>query len=234
MLRQLLPAIRATLVLAVLTGLLYPLGITAAAQVLFSHQANGSLIRAADGKVIGSRLLAQGFTKPEYFHPCLSAAGSGYDGTSSGGTNLYPTNDKLIHGVHKSLANGKDDPESTVLLSNLADAYTNQRRYAEAEKLLKRSIVITVKAFGPDHADVAQGLNNLAALYARQGRNAEAERFFKQSVATFEKTLGPNHPELAGVLDNLAGLYKDQGRYADARELYKRSAAIRGKAGTAS
>ena len=91
-----------------------------------------------------------------------------------------------------------------------------------------------MKAFGPDHADVAQGLNNLAALYARQGRNAEAERFFKQSVVTFEKTLGPNHPELAGVLDNLAGLYKDQGRYADARELYKRSAAIRGKAGTAS
>ncbi|MEI9922658.1 MAG: tetratricopeptide repeat protein [Bradyrhizobium sp.] len=71
--------------------------------------------------------------------------------------------------------------------------------------------MVTEKAFGPDHPDVAQAQNNLAALYARQGRNADAERLFKQSVATFEKTLGPDHPDLADILDNLAGLYRDQG-----------------------
>jgi hypothetical protein len=61
------------------------------------------------------------------------------------------------------------------------------------ERLLKRSMAVTEKAFGPDHPGVAQALNNLAAVYVRQGRNADAERFFKRSVATFEKTLGPNH-----------------------------------------
>jgi tetratricopeptide (TPR) repeat protein len=101
-------------------------------------------------------------------------------------------------------------------MNNLADVYTNLHRYADAERLLKRSMAVTEKAFGPDHPDVAQALNNLAAVYVRQGRNADAERFFKRSVATFEKTLGPNHPDLADVLENLAGLYKDQSRYAGA------------------
>ena len=89
--------------------------------------------------------------------------------------------------------------------------------------------MVTAKAYGPDHPDIAQALNNLAALYGRQGRNSLAEQFYKRSVATFEKTLGPNHPDLAGVLDNLAALYKDQGRYADAEQAFRRSKAIRGK-----
>ena len=63
---------------------------------------------------------------------------------------------------------------------------------------------MTVKAYGPDHPDVAQALNNLAALNGRMGRSAEAERLYKQAVATFEKTFGPNHPDLADVLENLA------------------------------
>ena len=130
-------------------------------------------------------------------------------------------------------ANGPDDPEATILMNNLADTYINRHRYADAERLLKRSIAVTEKAFGPDHPDVAQALNNLAALNARRGRNADAERLYKRSVATFEKTLGPNHPDLADVLQNLAGLYKDQGRYADAAQVLKRSMAIRVKSGSA-
>jgi tetratricopeptide (TPR) repeat protein len=110
--------------------------------------------------------------------------------------------------------------------------YTNRHRYADAERLLKRSMAVTEKAFGPDHPDVAQALNNLAAVYVRQGHNADAERLFKRSVVTFEKTLGPNHPDLAGILENLAGLYKDQGRYPDAIALFKRSMTIRAKAGS--
>ena len=95
--------------------------------------------------------------------------------------------------------------------------------------MLKRSIAVTSRRFGPDHSDIAQAQNNLAELYSRQGRKAEAEYLFKRSAAMFERTFGPNHPDLASVLENLAGLYKDQGRYADAAQVHRRSMVIRGK-----
>jgi K+-transporting ATPase ATPase C chain len=95
MLSEIKPAILITLILTVITGLVYPAAITGLSQVLFSHQANGSLL-TANGKVIGSTLIGQNFSKPEYFHPRPSAAGDkGYDGMSSGGTNLSPTNPAL-------------------------------------------------------------------------------------------------------------------------------------------
>src|SRR5450755_2087213 len=101
MTRFLLPGFLMTLVLTVITGIVYPLAVTGMAQGLFRHQADGSLVHAADGRVIGSSLIGQSFSKPEYFHPRPSAAGSGYDGTASGGSNLGPTSAKLIHGTTK-------------------------------------------------------------------------------------------------------------------------------------
>src|SRR5512142_1258868 len=92
----LVPALRAAVVTLVLTGLAYPLVITGVSQVLFPAAANGSLVRDARGQVVGSELLAQGFTSPAYFQPRPSAAGDkGYDPLASGGSNLGPTSAKL-------------------------------------------------------------------------------------------------------------------------------------------
>ena len=88
-------SIRFTLVTTLLLGLAYPLALTGIAGVLFPHQAAGSLI-TKDGKVIGSSLLAQSFTSDKYFHPRPSAAGNGYDATSSGGSNFAQSNAKLV------------------------------------------------------------------------------------------------------------------------------------------
>jgi len=92
---QLRPAIVITLLLCVITGLVYPGVVTGLSQLLFPRQANGSLVLGADGKPIGSELIGQQFAKAEYFHPRPSAAGAAYDDTLSGGTNLGPTSAKL-------------------------------------------------------------------------------------------------------------------------------------------
>lgn len=103
MTKELMPGLRITLVLTVLTGLMYPGIVTAFCQVLFPYRANGSLIRSGD-KVIGSELVGQNFTKPEYFHPRPSAAGSdGFDASASSGSNLGPTSQKLVDRVKASI-----------------------------------------------------------------------------------------------------------------------------------
>lgn len=104
MLSQLRPAILMTVVLTVLTGLAYPLAMTGLCQMLFPHQANGSLL-TRKGAVIGSELISQNFTKAEYFHPRPSAAGqNGFDPTSSGGSTLGPTNPALAERLKKDAA----------------------------------------------------------------------------------------------------------------------------------
>ena len=95
MIRNLIrPAVGFTLLLMLITGGVYPGVVTALAQLLFPRQANGSLV-AAGGRTVGSELIAQGFAGPAYFHPRPSAAGAGYDGTASGGSNKGPTDRKL-------------------------------------------------------------------------------------------------------------------------------------------
>jgi len=95
MLSELRSAVLATLVLAVVCCGLYPLVVFGLGQALFPRKANGSLIVDASGNIQGSRLIGQPFTTDKYFHPRPSAAGKGYDATSSSGSNLGPTSQKL-------------------------------------------------------------------------------------------------------------------------------------------
>ncbi|MBS1848129.1 MAG: K(+)-transporting ATPase subunit C [Actinobacteria bacterium] len=101
--RQLIPALRAVIVLTVLTGVLYPLAVTGIARVAFPARADRSLVRV-DGKVVGSRLIGQPFTGPEWFHPRPSAAGDGYDAMASGASNLGPTNPAFLRTVEDRVA----------------------------------------------------------------------------------------------------------------------------------
>ena len=121
---ELRASIAATLLLAVLCCGIYPAVVWAVGQGLFSHKANGSLVRV-DGKVAGSSLLAQGFTAPNYFHPRPSAAGLGYDAAGSSGTNLGPTSKTLIEDVKQRVADYRTEnglpPEARVP----ADAVTS-------------------------------------------------------------------------------------------------------------
>lgn len=108
--KHLITALLMTVVMTVLLGLIYPLVITGLAQVLFRNKANGQLV-SRNGEVIGSRIIAQPFTSAKYFHPRPSAAGNGYDAANSGGTNLAPTNQKLIDRVRADAASlQKENP----------------------------------------------------------------------------------------------------------------------------
>lgn len=97
---QILPGLRIKIFMTVLLGVIYPLAITGVSQAVFPKQSNGSLVRSGD-RVVGSELIGQVFSKPEYFQPRPSSAGTGYDAGSSGGSNLGPTSAKLLRGTTK-------------------------------------------------------------------------------------------------------------------------------------
>jgi K+-transporting ATPase ATPase C chain len=127
-------AVLMVVVLTVLLGIVYPLIMTGIAQVVFPNQANGSLVKDSSGNVVGSALLAQAFAQPQYFHPRPSAAGAnGYDATASGGSNLGPTNQKLIDTVQSN-----------------ADAYRQENGLASDAQVPVDAVTASASGLDPD------------------------------------------------------------------------------------
>jgi K+-transporting ATPase ATPase C chain len=149
--RQLLTGVGMLLAMTVLLGIAYPLAMTAISELALPAKANGSLVKV-DATVVGSSLLGQSFSRPDYFQPRPSAAGNGYDGLASGASNLGPSSDKLLHGVEQRVAAyrelnglGPDDavPVDAVTASgsgldpqiSVANARIQARRVADARSL---------------------------------------------------------------------------------------------------
>ena len=115
--RQIVIAFVYTLVTTVIFGIAYPYAVTGVAQLLFPDKANGQILRQ-NGVIVGSRIIGQPFTGPSYFHSRPSAAGNGYDASSSGGSNLGPTSKKLLDRIAASVA-----AELIVQLTNASGAF---------------------------------------------------------------------------------------------------------------
>ncbi len=112
MIKHLGTSLRITIVSIVIFGLIYPLAMTALAQAIFPRQANGSMV-VVNGKVVGSAIIGQLWTKPQYFQGRPSAAGKGYDPTATGGTNFGPTSQKLIAATKATIAQlEKENPDA--------------------------------------------------------------------------------------------------------------------------
>ena len=121
--RQLRPALLMLVLMTVITGVAYPLAVTGVAQAAFHRKANGSLLKV-DGKVVGSALIGQTFADVKYFHSRPSAAGAGYDGTSSSGSNLGPTNPALLDAVKQRVTDYRKENSLSVDVPVPADAVT--------------------------------------------------------------------------------------------------------------
>ena len=140
-------ALRATLVTLVLTGIVYPLAVTGAAQVLFSHRANGSIVVDDKGHEVGSELIGQGFAAPEYVWSRPSS--SGYDAANSGGTNLGPTSQKLRDGAVDDPAT-KDVDESFTGVTQLAHDYRESNGLAANDLVPVDAVTRSASGIDPD------------------------------------------------------------------------------------
>ena len=148
--KHLRPAIVLTLFFIVITGLVFPVVVWAIGRVAFPTEAAGSLIRDPSGKVRGSTLLGQSFSRPEYFHPRPSTAGAGYDAANSSGSNLGPTSDKLVNGT-KDDPTTKDVDETYLGFRDLAKAYRVENGLAPNARLPRRRRNAICERVGSPH-----------------------------------------------------------------------------------
>jgi len=182
--REILIAVRMTVVTLVLTGLVYPLVVTGVAQAMFPARAAGSLVRDAEGRVVGSELIAQAFTRPRYFQPRPSAAGNGYDATSSGGSNLGPTSQKLRDRV-------------------VADVQRLQKENPEAAGAVPAELVMA-SASGLDPHLSPEAVRWQVPRVARARGRSPAEVQSLVDTAVEGRTFGLGEPKVNVLLLNLA------------------------------
>jgi K+-transporting ATPase ATPase C chain len=185
--KQLRPAILLTVFFVVLTGLAFPVVVWAVGRVAFPSQASGSLIKDAKGNVVGSSLLGQTFTKPEYFHPRPSAAGAGYDAANSSGTNLGPTSDKLVNGIKDDPAT-KDVDETYPGFGDLAKAYREENGLAPDTVIPADAATRSASGLDPD---ISPANAELQVARVAKARGVGADRV-RQLLAqnTAGRTLG--------------------------------------------
>jgi K+-transporting ATPase ATPase C chain len=159
-----------TLVFAVLLCGAYPVAVWAGAQALFPGKANGSLLLDKDGTVRGSTLLAQNFASDRCFQPRPSAAGNGYDSTSSGGTNLGPTSAKLANGVHAKDASGKDvsDPNNFDGIKDLVADYRASNGLRDTDPVPADAVTRSASGLDP-HISVANAQIQAARVAKARG-----------------------------------------------------------------
>ena len=170
--KQLRPALLLTAFFVLLTGLVFPASIWAIGRVALPDRAAGSLIRDSAGNIIGSKLLGQAFSRPEYFHPRPSAAGSGYDAANSGGTNLGATSSKLVDGIEDDPST-KDVDEAYLGFRDLARAY--RRENGLAPTTLIPADAATRSASGLD-PDISPANAELQAARVARARGMDAGR----------------------------------------------------------
>jgi K+-transporting ATPase ATPase C chain len=166
MLYEISRAVRVVVTLAVLTGLIFPLGATVAAHILFPNQAGGSLIREK-GRVVGAALIGQKFTQPQYFHGRPSAAGDGYDAAASAGTNLGPTSAKLVQGSHPTSSGGKS-AESFDGAADLAVQYRTENGLQQLEKIPVDAVTRSASGLDP-HISPANARLQAKRVAAKRG-----------------------------------------------------------------
>ena len=160
--KNLITAVLMTIATTILLGIIYPLVVTGLAQVLFPRQANGQLIYR-NGKVIGSSLIAQGFSGAGYFHPRPSAAGNGYDAANSNGSQLGPTNQKLIDRVKGDVASAQTENPGVPVPIDL--------------------VTTSASGFDPDITPAAAKFQIQRVAAERKAPTAEIEEFVQQHTA---------------------------------------------------
>lgn len=185
--KHLRPAILLTVFFVVLTGFAFPVVVWAIGRVAFPNQASGSLIKDSHGQVVGSSLLGQNFTKPEYFHPRPSAAGAGYDAANSSGTNLGPTSDKLVNGIKDDPAT-KDVDETYLGFGDLAKAYREENGLAPDAVIAADAATRSASGLDPH---ISPGNAELQAARVAKARGFAVERVQRLvAEATEGRTLG--------------------------------------------
>jgi len=172
---ELRPLLAITVTLLLITAVIYPLAVFGVGQLAFHRQANGSII-TVDGNAVGSSLIGQEFTQPQYFHPRPSAAGAGYDASASSGSNLGPTSALLINGVHDAV-----DPSNDVAgIKGRVAAFRKENGLAASVNVPADAVTASASGLDPDISPATARLEVARVAKARGASDVEVRALVDQ------------------------------------------------------